>query len=105
MSAPLPDRPRPLFDALRTVGMAVALAGSVVVSLVGWGVLTAAQGDALSGLLGVIPGLIALVTAFLAAFGVVRKAEPAVTPVADPAVEIDGALIALVPAHGRHEAP
>jgi hypothetical protein len=104
MSAPIVDRPRPILDAFKTVGSAVALLGSVATALVGWGVLTATQGDAVTGLLGAIPGIVTLVTALLAAFGVVRKAEPAVTPVADPAVEVDGALVALIPAYGRHEA-
>lgn len=80
----LTGRPRPIMDAFRTVGSAVALAGSIVTALVGWGVLTAAQGDALVGLLGAVPGVVALVTALLAAFGVVRAAEPAVTPLSSP---------------------
>lgn len=80
----LSDRPRPIMDAFRTVGSAVALLGSVVTALVGWGVLTVAQGDALSGLIGAVPGAVTLVTALLAAFGVVRASEPAVTPLSSP---------------------
>ena len=85
MSAPLVSRPTPLRDAFRSVASTVALLGSIVTALVGWGVLTAAQGDAAAGLLGAVPGLVTLVTALLAAFGVVKRAEPAVTPVDDPA--------------------
>lgn len=95
MSAPLNTRPRPVLDAFKSVGSAVALLGSVATALIGWGVLSTAQGDALSGLLGAIPGIVTLVTALLAAFGVVRVAEPQVTPVADPAIVVDGELVAL----------
>lgn len=103
MTAPLPDRPRPLLAALRTVGMAVALVGSIVASLVGYGVLTATQGDAITGLLGALPGLVTLITALLSAFGVVKAGEKAVTPIADPAIDIDGTLTSLTPAPaGEH---
>lgn len=84
MSAPMPVRPVPIRDAFKSVGSTIALLGSVATGLVGWGVLSVAQGDALSGLLGAVPGLVTLVTALLAAFGVVRASEPAVTPLADP---------------------
>src|SRR5687768_4722394 len=77
-------RPRPILDAFKSVGSAIAFAGSVVTSLVGWGVLSATQGDAVNGLLGAIPGAVALVTALLSAFGVAKAAEPKVTPVEDP---------------------
>jgi len=50
----------------------------------GWGILTAAQGDAVTGLLGAVPGVLAWVGTALAAFGVAGQGEPLVTPVADP---------------------
>jgi hypothetical protein len=86
MSGPIDirERPRPILEAFKSVGSAVALIGSIVTSLVGWGVLSATQGDAVNGLLGAIPGVIALVTALLSAFGVVKSAEPKVTPIEDP---------------------
>ena len=80
----LSTRPRPILDAFKSVGSAVALAGSVVTSAVGWGIFTAQEGNALTGLIGAIPGAVALVTAVLAAFGVVKASEPLVTPVASP---------------------
>lgn len=99
MSVPLVNRPTPLRDAFKTVGSTVALIGSIVAALVGWGVLSAAQGDAVSGLLGAVPGLVTLVTALLSAFGVVIRSEPAVTPVEDPAaLDEFGDLVSLVPA-------
>ncbi|GAA1281618.1 hypothetical protein GCM10009634_27330 [Saccharothrix xinjiangensis] len=89
------DRPRPILEAFKSVGSAVSLAGSVVTALVGWGILSQVQGDAVEGLLGAIPGVVTLVTALLAAFKVVRRAEPLVTPVADPQ---NNAGVRLVPA-------
>lgn len=86
-------RPRPILDAFKSVGTAVTLLGSVVTSLVGWGVLTQVQGDATTGLLGAIPGVVTLVTSLLAAFGVVRKAEPRVTPLTDPRDDRGAALV------------
>jgi hypothetical protein len=77
-------RPRPILDAFKSVGSAIALLGSIVTSLVGWGVISAAQGDAVNGLLGAIPGVVGLVVALLTAFGVVKKAEPKVTPLSSP---------------------
>jgi hypothetical protein len=77
-------RPRPILEAFKSVGSAVALIGSIVTSLVGWGIISATQGDAVNGLLGAIPGVVALVTSLLSAFGVVKSAEPKVTPVSDP---------------------
>lgn len=88
-------RPRPILEAFKSVGSAVALLGSVITSLVGWGVLSATQGDAVNGLLGAIPGLVALVTSLLAAFGVVKSSESKVTPLQDPR---DNAGQELVPA-------
>lgn len=78
------NRPRPILEAFKSVGAAVALLGSIITSLVGWGVLSATQGDAVNGLLGAIPGLVALVTSLLAAFGVVKSSESKVTPLQDP---------------------
>lgn len=83
----LADRPRPIRDAFKSVGSAVALLGSVATALVGWGVLSTVQGDAINGLLGAVPGVVTLATALLASFGVVKVAEPQVTPVVDP---VDG---------------
>ncbi|MEU4804301.1 hypothetical protein [Actinosynnema sp. NPDC023587] len=95
MTASVDQRPRPIRDAFRSIGSAIALLGSVTTSLVGWGILTQVQGDAVTGLLGAVPGAVTLVTTALAAFGVLRRAEPLVTPIADPR---DDASRALVPA-------
>lgn len=88
-------RPRPIRDAFRTVGSAVALLGSVATSLVGWGVLTATEGDAVTALLGAIPGVVTLVTTVLVAFGVVSRSEPLVTPVSDPRTDDGTPLVPL----------
>lgn len=78
------ERPRPLVDAATWVARVTGLVGTVVTALAGWGIVTAAQGDAVTGLLGAIPGVVTLVATVLAAFGVVRRAEPQVTPLSDP---------------------
>jgi hypothetical protein len=100
MTAPLDARPRPLVEAFRSVGSAVALISSVATALVGWGVMSAAQGDATVALLGAVPGVVTLVGSLLTAFGVISRAEPAVTPISDPAVQEfpGGPLVSLVPA-------
>lgn len=88
------NRPRPLHDAAARMTKLFGIIGTVVTAAAGWGVLTSVQGDALLGLLGVIPGVITLVTTVLAAFGVVREGEPQVTPLADPR---DASMNPLVP--------
>ncbi|ANZ35520.1 hypothetical protein BBK82_04930 [Lentzea guizhouensis] len=95
-------RPRPILEQVKTVGSAVALAASVVTSLVGWGVFTAAQGDALTGLLGAIPGAVTLVGAVVTAFRVARAAEPFVTPVEDPRDDKGQALVPAPTEGGVH---
>lgn len=78
------ERPRPLRDAASRLSQVLGIAGALITGLVGWGVLTAAQGDAVTGLLGLIPGVVTAVVAVLSAFGVVRAGEPQVTPLSDP---------------------
>lgn len=95
MTIAYPNRPRPLVDAATAVSNIVGITGGLVTMLVGWGTLTLAQGDAVTGLLGLIPGVVTVVTAVLAAFGVVHRAEPLVTPVSDPR---NDAMVPLVPA-------
>lgn len=101
MSAPLTIRPVPIRDAFRSVQGATAFLGSVAAILVGFGVLTAVQGSALDGLIGAVPGLVALVADVVRSFRVdaaVGEAEAAVTPLSDPAelVLVDGVEV-LVP--------
>ncbi|WP_199444445.1 hypothetical protein [Umezawaea beigongshangensis] len=93
----LSTRPRPLVAAARGLGGAITALGSIVAALVGWGVVTAAQGDAITGLLGVLPAVVTAVTAVLVATGIVRQAEPRVTPLVDPR---DDTGVPLVPIPG-----
>lgn len=79
----LDERPRPLKDAASKLSTVLGVLGAVVTALSGW-LLTASQTDALTGLLGAIPGVFTAVVAVLAAFGVVRAGEPQVTPLSDP---------------------
>lgn len=103
MTSPAPVRPTPLREAFRTVAGGVAFLGSIVTMLAGWGILSSLQADAVTGLLGAVPGVVTLATALLAAFGVVKVAEPQVTPTEDPAAVVDGVLVPLSidPAFGR----
>jgi hypothetical protein len=75
-------------NPLRTVASAVAkatgLAAAAVTSIVGFGILTAVQGNALIGLLGIIPGLITAIGTAWAAFRTAARGEQHVTPLADP---------------------
>lgn len=77
-------RPAPLRDAAAEVARWTALLGSVVTALVGYGVLSSALGDAVQGLLGVIPGAVTAVVAVWSAVATARRGEPWVTPVQDP---------------------
>jgi hypothetical protein len=80
----LEHRPRPVRNAAATVAGWVGVLGAFVTSLVGFGVLTIAQGDAVTGLLGAVPGVVTWVVAAIAAFQVSAKAEPLVTPLVSP---------------------
>ena len=77
-------RPAPLRDAAAEVARWTALAGSIVTALVGYGVVGAALGDAVQGLLGLIPGVVTAVVAVWSAVATARRGEPMVTPVSDP---------------------
>lgn len=80
----LSPRPTPVRDVAAGVATWTAGLGALVVSLVGFGVFTAVQGDALTGLLGAVPGIVTWVMTAFAAFRVAAKAKPLVTPVSDP---------------------
>lgn len=80
----LDDRPRPINDAAGTVTKIVGTISTLAAMLVGWGLLSATQLDAVEALLGAVPGLVGLIASALSAFGVVRRAEPEVTPLSDP---------------------
>ncbi|MCK2239407.1 MULTISPECIES: hypothetical protein [unclassified Crossiella] len=73
MPTPTPARPRPLRTAASWIGGLSAL----ISGLVGSGLLTGIQGDALTGAIGAV-------VAVLSAFGIVLVTERRVTPVADP---------------------
>jgi hypothetical protein len=87
MSTPQELRPTPIREAFKSVGAVTGFVGAVVASAATYGLLTPDQGGAFGELAAAVPGLVTLVTTVLVAFGVVRRAEPQVTPVVDPAVE------------------
>ncbi len=84
MVAPIDTRPRPIKDAFDSVGSFINTIASIVVAGVGFGIVTAAESDAVVGLLGLIPGVITALGGVITAVKVRNKAEPQVTPISDP---------------------
>lgn len=79
-------RPRPIKLAAKDV--ATWVGGLVALLSFAAGFLpdlfTPERVDALSALLTAVPGIVGLVGVVLTAFGIVRRSEPLVTPLADP---------------------
>lgn len=97
------NRPRPLHKAAIAVARGRASIGGLLTAAAGFGLMSAVQVDAVTAALGAIPGIIAAATGVLAAFGVVKQAEPKVTPIESPAIlDESGEYVALVPDEGRH---
>lgn len=90
-------RPRPLLDNFKTLGTALSTIGGFIAYLSTLGVLNADQLRESNAVIAIVPGVVAVIGGLLASFGVVKKSEPAVTPVADPAVVVDGRLVPLEP--------
>jgi hypothetical protein len=89
-----------LRDVAADVSTTVAFLGAVATAAVGYGVMSLAQVDAVTALLGLVPGFAAAVTAVVAATRTARKGEALVTPNTDPAMvdEYSRELVRLVPA-------
>lgn len=79
-------RPTPLDDAASKVARTVGTLSALVTALAGAGIalLSAEQADAVTGLLGAVPGVVALIGTVVAAFRVRDVAKPEVTPIEDP---------------------
>ncbi len=80
---PAPSRPRPILDAIRS-GAWVSVAGALITAAVAFGVLNVEQGHAVELIVSALVGVLAAGTSTLHAFHVLHRAEPEVTPVADP---------------------
>lgn len=89
------DRPNPLAEVASKVGVAWSAAGGLISALVTFGVLTAAQGDAVTAAgaaaegtvtaLGtVIAGVLPLIAGIVSAFRTAAAGKDKVTPVDDP---------------------
>lgn len=74
----------PLRDIAGEATRWVGIVGALVTAAVGYGILTLAQGDAVVGLLGLIPGIVAAISNAVTAFQVAKRGAEVVTPVADP---------------------
>jgi hypothetical protein len=74
----------PLRTVAKNVSIVVGMISTFVTSAVGFGVVTAVQGNALIGLFGILPGLLTAVGTALAAFTTAQAGEQHVTPLVDP---------------------
>jgi hypothetical protein len=97
-----PTRPTPLKDVAGDTATIVGILGSVLSGLIGFGLVTAQQGDAITGLLGLIPGLVTGITAVIAAFRTAHKGAELVTPLNSPQ-NAAGERLIPVGDHGKHE--
>lgn len=75
---------RPLAGVSKKVAAVLAVLGSAVSTLATIGAITVEQDTAVQGSLAALVGLVTAVTAVLTAFGIVKRAEPLVTPMSDP---------------------
>jgi hypothetical protein len=87
-------RPRPILEKFKTVGGGLAVAAGSLSSLVTLGVLHQAEADSVNGVLVAGAGLFTAVMTLLTTFGVVKSAEPLVTPVVDPRDDAGNRLVA-----------
>jgi hypothetical protein len=95
---PPEERPQPLRDAaIDTTGTHGSVMG-LVTAAVSAGLIGGTTGSVLLALLGLIPGVLSLVTAFLVSYKTAIEGELLVTPVSSPMLRIDGTLVSLVPA-------
>lgn len=78
-----PDR-NPLRSIAGSVSKVVGVLSALVTSLAGYGIVTAVQGDAVTGLLGALPGIVTLIGTVIAAFQTATRGENQVTPLSDP---------------------
>lgn len=79
-------RPRPIKAAADELKTWLSFATLIVGGLGGAGVnlLTDDQANALTAILAGVPGVVGMVAVLLAAFGIVKRSEPLVTPMQDP---------------------
>jgi hypothetical protein len=76
-------RPRPILEAIRS-GAWKTILGTLVAAAVSFGLLNGQQATLLDNIVAALASLITLVTSFVAQLHVLGRAEPQVTPVADP---------------------
>lgn len=89
---PTTARPRPILAAIRS-GAWLPLVGTLLTAAVTFGLLNSEQGTAIGNLVAAVATLLTAITAALSNFHVLRRAEPEVTPVADPRDDLGRALV------------
>ncbi|MGW5741597.1 hypothetical protein [Amycolatopsis sp. NPDC003861] len=88
-------RPRPILEAIRG-GAWKTLLGTLIAAAVSFGLLNSEQATLLDNIVAALATLITLVTSFVAQLHVLGRAEPQVTPVADPRDDTGLPLVSAV---------
>jgi hypothetical protein len=76
-------RPRPILDAIRGGAWKTVL-GTLVTAAVSFGVLNAEQATVVHNIVAAVATIVTAVTAILTQLHILGRAEPKVTPLADP---------------------
>ena len=107
MTTPLDPatRPRPLVDAFDNVSGGKSSLAGVVTFLVSAGIISASSGQLWTVILGLIPAALSFASVLFGGWTVVKEGEKWVTPIASPAMTIDGHLVPLVPVSGPPKPP
>jgi hypothetical protein len=92
-------------NALDDTGGSRGAAMGLITALVSAGVISIASGQLWTLILGMVPGALAMAATIVGGYGVVKRGEPLVTPIEDPAACLDGELVSLVPAPRRSPLP
>lgn len=95
------QRPTPLRDVARDVNATLGIASAILTALVGYGLLTVAQKDAIAGLLGLIPGALTGMSVMWATLRAAQRGEQLVTPLSSPQ-DAGGRPLVAEPEPGRH---
>lgn len=92
-----PRRPHPLQDIALDMSCSRGIWMGLLTALVSTGAISLSTSNALYSLVGILPGVLALLATALGAHGVANAGESKVTPISDPMTLIDGRLVPLVP--------
>lgn len=77
-------RPRPLHHTATSYVRYHGITAGGVLALTGWAIVALIQSSATVALLGLVPGVTAILATSYTAHTITRRAEPLVTPISDP---------------------